>query len=80
MTNFILLPILWKDGDAAILEELGIDTPYEEAEVKEVWIKKDEIKWFFADKNPRYTCITLSDTEMVVNLPIELFMQRLILT
>lgn len=75
--KYILLPIVWNNVDDAILEDLGIDIRYQEAEIKEVYVKPDEIKWFFADRDPNYTCIHLSNTEMVVELSIDVFHERL---
>jgi hypothetical protein len=71
--SYIELPILWKSGDIARLEELGIETDYEDSETKQVCIRIDQISWFFPDKNPRYTCIFLKDTEMVVDIPFKKF-------
>ena len=73
--KYIKLPILWKDGDVAMLEQLGIDTPYEQVETKDFYLREDEIKGFFPDKNPKYTCLYLSNTEMVVNMPIDNFIK-----
>ncbi len=75
--KYIKLPIVWKNGDVAMLEELGIETTYEEAEVKDIYLIKDEIRWFFADKDSRFTCLWLKTTEMVVNMPIDKFIKYL---
>jgi len=73
--KYIKLPILWKDGDVAILEELGIKTAYEESDTKDIYLREDEIKGFFPDKNPNFTCLYLSNTDMVVNMPIDKFIK-----
>jgi hypothetical protein len=73
--KFIKLPILWKNGDVAMLEGLGIETTYEEADTKDVYLMEDEIKGFFPDKDPNFTCLYFNNTEMVVNMPIDKFIK-----
>ena len=73
MKQYIELPILWKDGDAAMLEDLGIELSYEQTTTKQVLFRVDSIHYFYADKDPRYTCIKAANEEMVVDLPLKDF-------
>ena len=72
--KYIKLPILWKDGDAVMLEQLGIDISYDKADTKDVYLKESEIIGFFPDKNPRFTFLYLRNTEMIVDMPIDKFL------
>jgi hypothetical protein len=73
MRQYIELSILWKDGDAVMLEDLGIETTYEQAITKQVLFRVDSIHYFYADKDPRYTCIKTANEEMVVDLSLKDF-------
>lgn len=75
--KYIKLPVLWKDKDMALLEEIGIETSYDQATTKQIYMNRNEIKWFYSDKDVRYTCIKLEHTEMVVVMPIQDFIKTI---
>lgn len=75
--KYVQLPILWKDGELAMLEDLGIETTYEQANIKNLFIRIEALHYFYADKDPRYTCIKVGNDEMVVDLQLSLFIAKI---
>jgi len=73
--KYIKLPVLWQDKDMALLEDLGIETDYDQSTTKEVHMNRNEVTWLYSDKDIRYTCIHLEHTEMVVCMPIQDFIE-----
>jgi hypothetical protein len=75
--KYIKLPVLWQDEDIALLEDLGIETDYDQSTTKQIYMNRDAVKWFYSDKDTRYTCIHLEHTEMVVCMPIQDFIKTI---
>ena len=67
--RYLKLPILWMDAEMVNLDDLGIETTYSDTSIKILTMNINCIEYYFADKNPQYTCISLtSGSRLVVDM------------